>query len=101
MDITAKLATGGTEFLHVPLYARRIGITTTPTGVKMAIIPGTSSPAEEDWLDAEYIDGHVRLLIGPIGGATTLTPGDYYVWVAATAGVEAPVKQARGRLRVY
>lgn len=101
MDITAKLATGGTEYLHVPLYARRIGTPVTPTGVKMAILAGASSPAAEDWVDAEYIDGHVRILVGPVGGAITLAPGDYYVWATCTAGIETPVKQAPGRLRVY
>jgi len=101
MDVTTTIAAGSTEYLHVPFFARRAGIPATPTAVKMAIISGTTGPLEEDWHDAEYIDRNVRILVGPIGGAIVLTPGDYYVWATCTAGAETPVKQARGRVRIY
>ena len=101
MDVTARLAATSTEFVHVPVRARRAGTTMPLTGVKIAILAGADNPLPEEWWDAEYVDGAARLLIGPEGGAFTLERGEYYVWVRWAAGAETPVELAPGRLRIY
>jgi hypothetical protein len=73
-----------TEYLHVPVTAPA-GVDITGTPPRLAILPARDrdNPLPEDWLTGEWTSGPVaRLLIGPGGGAITLTPGDYRVWVS-------------------
>jgi hypothetical protein len=73
-----------TEFLHVPVTAPQ-GVDITGTPPKLAVLPVTnrSNPETGDWHTGDWADGtEARLLIGPDGGAVTLSRGDYRVWVS-------------------
>ncbi|MFE7510182.1 hypothetical protein ACFU8I_02975 [Streptomyces sp. NPDC057540] len=67
-----------------------------PTGfaVRVAVLPDGDRPESGDWHEAAWstIEGtpHASLLVGP-GGAVTLAPGVYRVWVEITAPPEKPV----------
>jgi hypothetical protein len=60
------------------------GVDVTGTPPKLAILPvhHRDNPAVDDWHTGEWGDGEARLLVGPDGGALTLTPGDYRVYVS-------------------
>jgi len=71
-----------TEYLHVTL--------TTPDDitnntVQLSFDNGTT------WHTAEHVAGGVRLLVGPAGGAVTLTPGLRAVVVKVTDAPEVPI----------
>lgn len=73
-----------TEYLHVPVTAPQ-GVDITGSPPKLAILPAhnRSNPTVGDWKTGAWTSGpEVQLLIGPDGGAVTLTPGDYRVWVS-------------------
>lgn len=69
-----------TEYIHVPVTTPA-GVDLTGSPVKIAVVAHTSAPSNAEWHTAEWSDGDARILIGPDGGALTLTPGDYRVWV--------------------
>jgi hypothetical protein len=72
-----------TEFLHVPVTAPA-GVDITGTPPKIAILASTTrtNPEAGDWKTGDWTDdSEARLLVGPDGGAITLDPGDYRVWV--------------------
>ncbi|MFD7705685.1 hypothetical protein [Streptomyces sp. NPDC059786] len=69
-----------TEFLHVPVTAPA-GVDLTGAPVRIAVVAHGDNPASSEWRTAEWADGAARLLIGPDGGALTLTRGTYRVWV--------------------
>ncbi|MEU9415173.1 hypothetical protein [Streptomyces sp. NPDC048272] len=82
-----------TEYVHVP-------VTVTPTvdltgePPRFAFLPATDrgSPEAGDWLDGEWDDGEARILVGP-DGETSLTRGDWYVWISIDPpGVEDIVR---------
>jgi hypothetical protein len=94
------LAATSTEYVKVPVAATVDGdpvtLTTPP---RMAFLTGTGNPASADWKAAAWHSGAARILVGPDGGALTLTPGTYWVWATWDAGTEAPVYRS-GRLHV-
>jgi hypothetical protein len=73
-----------TEYVHVPVTAPA-GVDITGTPPQLAILPSTNrnNPETGDWLTGDWADGtEARLLVGPDGGAITLDPGDYRVYVS-------------------
>jgi hypothetical protein len=86
-----------TEYLHVPVTAPA-GVDITGSPPKLAILPAynRNNPEGTDWKTGEWTSGpEARLLIGPDGGAVTLTPGDYRVWVSFDPpGLENIVRMA-------
>lgn len=88
-----------TEYVHVPVTPPT-GIDITGTPPKLAILPITNrnNPQTSDWHEGDWTNGTTaRLLIGPDGGATTLTPGDYRVYVSIDPpGPENIVRMAGG-----
>lgn len=98
-----EIAATSTEYLHIDVKAWIGGTEVTlSTPPKIAILPvgAASNPAAEDWLTGEWMTGWARLLLGPGGGAVTLTAGRYSVWITFAAGAETPVYRA-GELTVY
>lgn len=93
------IAAASTEFLHVNVTATIPG----PTPVappQFAFVSGPGNPEPESWLPGEWQGPWARLLLGPNGGAVTLDPGRYAVWVSFAVGAETPVRRA-GTLTVY
>ncbi|MFF1469135.1 hypothetical protein [Streptomyces mirabilis] len=95
-----------TAYVQVPV------ILTTPTGpgdpsvgtVTLAFLASTGKPQVSDWKSGSWqstaIGGWLaQCLIGPSGGALTLTPGMYYVWAKVVDGAETVIEQV-GTLEV-
>lgn len=91
-----------TEYLPVPISADG-----DPTGypVRMALLPIDTPalpeeprPDDGDWHTAAWTTVRgtpcAQLLVGPDGGAVTLTPGLWRPWVDIDAGTEHPVVPA-------
>jgi hypothetical protein len=78
-----RLAATSTEFVHVAVTPPA-GVDLTGTTPRLAFLPvhTRTNPAAEDYHDGEWVDGEALVLIGPDGGALTLTEGDYWVWIA-------------------
>lgn len=73
-----------TEYVHVPVTAPA-GVDVTGTPPKLAILPvaNRANPQAGDWKIGAWANGtEARLLVGPDGGALTLTAGDHRVWVS-------------------
>jgi hypothetical protein len=73
-----------TEYLHIPVTPPA-GVDITVSPPKLALLPAhiRTNPAAGDWKTGDWTSGpEARLLIGPDGGAITLTPGDYRVWLS-------------------
>lgn len=68
-----------TEYVHVPVTAPA-GTDLSGSPVKIAVVAHGDNPADTEWHTAEWADGVARLLVGPDGGAVTLTRGNYRVW---------------------
>jgi hypothetical protein len=85
-----------TEYLHIPVTAPA-GTDLSGAPVKIAIVAHADNPAGAEWKTAEWADGEARLLIGPDGGAITLTRGTYRVWIAIDPpGAENITRQSGG-----
>lgn len=69
-----------TEYVHVPVTAPT-GTDLAGSPVKVAIVAHGDNPSGDEWHTAEWADGRARLLVGPDGGALTLTRGTYRVWI--------------------
>ncbi|MET7429622.1 hypothetical protein ABZT16_11570 [Streptomyces flaveolus] len=69
-----------TEYLHVPVTAPP-GVDLAGSPVRIAVVAHGDNPGDDEWHTAEWVDGAARLLIGPDGGALTLTRGNYRVWI--------------------
>ncbi|MFR9796617.1 hypothetical protein ACL02U_12035 [Streptomyces sp. MS06] len=83
-----------TEYVHVPVTATD-GTDLSSTTVKIAVVAHRDNPSGSEWQTAEWAGGDARLLIGPDGGALTLTAGDYRVWITFDpAGAENIVRLA-------
>ena len=81
-----------TELLQLPVHAD-----TDPTGypVRIALLPPGDRPDTGDWHTATWTTigavPHAQLLIGPDGGALTLTAGYWRPWIDIDADPEHPV----------
>ncbi|KIZ16844.1 hypothetical protein [Streptomyces natalensis] len=84
-----------TEYLHITVTAPA-GVDLTATTPRIAILSmsNRNNPSTVDWHIGDWASPtEARLLIGPDGGALTLTPGDYHVWVSVDpAGSENIVR---------
>ncbi|MCM8552314.1 hypothetical protein [Streptomyces sp. STCH 565 A] len=69
-----------TEYLHVPVTAPA-GTDLAEAPVMIAVVAHGDNPSDDEWHTAEWVEGVARLLIGPDGGALTLTPRNYRVWI--------------------
>jgi hypothetical protein len=79
-----KLPATTTEYIHVAVTPPA-GVDVTGTPPKLAILPVTNrdNPVTGDWKTGAWASGpEAVLLVGPDGGALTLTKGDYRVYVA-------------------
>lgn len=87
-----------TEYVHVPVTAPA-GVDITGSPPKLAILPVTNraNPETGDWHTGDWDDTEARLLVGPDGGALTLTAGDYRVYVS----VDPPGSELIVRLAGY
>lgn len=98
-----EIAATSTEYVRVTATSKVAGSSITlASPPKFAFLPTstTSNPETADWLTGEWAAPQARILIGPAGGAVTLEPGEYRVWLSWAAGTEAPVYRA-GTLTVY
>ena len=94
-----ELPATSTEYVHADVTAPA-GVDITGTPPKLAILPVStrSNPAAGDWKTGDWTNGTTaRLLVGPDGGALTLTAGDYKVWVS----VDPPGSENIVRLSGY
>ncbi|MFC8065510.1 hypothetical protein [Streptomyces sp. NPDC057293] len=99
-----EIAATSTEYVRVTAKATVGGSPVSPSAPpQFAFQPtsATGNPAVEEWLTGEWVTPHARILIGPNGGVTTLEAGEYRVWLAWTAGAEAPVYRTPGTITVY
>jgi hypothetical protein len=106
--MVAVIAAGSLEYVRVQVAATASGAAVDPTSdtVSMAFLPSSAAPASGDWKSASWeTDATVtptvyraRCLVGP-GGAVTLTPGTYTVWVKIVDSPETPIKRC-GPLKV-
>lgn len=99
-----------TELVTVTITATPpVGDPVDPTGspIQIAILPDRQQPGESDWQDADWGSSigagqyTASLLVGPDGGAITLTPGNFTVWAQLTAPPEQPVIRCDPLLYVY
>lgn len=96
-----EIAATSTEYVHVNVVATIGGTAVTVASPpKLALLLTATNPEPADWLTAEWQGSWARLLIGPNGGAVTLEPGKYTLWISFAAGLETPVYRA-GSLTVY
>ncbi|MFF7329666.1 hypothetical protein [Streptomyces sp. NPDC008150] len=99
-----RLAATSTEYVRLTAVSKAAGSAISMSAPpKFAFLPadGDDNPEAGDWLTGEWSTPMARILIGPAGGATTLTAGDYAVWITWTAGAETPVYRSPGTLTVY
>ncbi|MGV3564213.1 MAG: hypothetical protein ACO1ON_13125 [Nocardioides sp.] len=78
------------EHIHVPVSVTSGGLPVAPT-VRIAVVDDCTgtTPGDDDWHDADWIDGGVRWLY--LGN---LPAGTYAVWVRITDAPEIPVRRA-------
>lgn len=96
-----EIAATSTEFIHVTAVAKVADASIpSPAPPKFAFLATTANPGVSDWLTGEWATPRARILVGPAGGAVTLTAGEYSVWISFTAGTETPVYRA-GTVTVY
>lgn len=84
------------EYVYVPL--RLSSGVLNPDAVEIALPAVGIEPSV--WYPATMVGDSARILVGPPGGATVLTAGEYTVWVRVTEPPETPIKHA-GRLVVF
>lgn len=81
-----------TEYLHIPVTAPD-GTDLTASPARIAVVAHGDNPDSDEWHTAEWADSQARILIGPDGGALTLTRGTYRVWINVDpAGAENIVR---------
>lgn len=104
--MTARLSAASLETVQVPVFAASGGVPVNPTSytVAMAFETGVTAPASGDWKagtwDVNDIGDYLAGCLVGTGGAATLAPGTYYVWVRITTLTETVVQPA-GELAVY
>jgi len=96
--MSARISATSLEYVRVPVQVKEGSVNVNPINdtVRMAFIPKKLvTPVAGDWKVATWeVDGltyYARCLVGP-GGAATLTPGKYYVWVKIVDNPEVPEK---------
>lgn len=96
------LAATSTEYLHVGVTATISGSpVAVPVPPKFAFLDTQNlSNPDTEWITGEWAGTVARILLGPNGGALTLEPGAYKVWISFAAGAETPVRRI-GTLNVY
>lgn len=88
-----------TEYIHIPVTPP-VGIDVTSSPPRLAILPVStrSNPTVSDWITGTWADGpEALLLVGPDGGAITLSVGDYRVYV----GIDPPGPEDIVRMAGY
>lgn len=97
-----------TQYVLVPVDFVVSGVEADPTAdtVQMAFVTPGSSPSVGDWKSATWetttgppASYAARCLVGPSGGATTLSAGTFSVFLKITDNPELPVLDA-GFVRV-
>jgi hypothetical protein len=88
-----------TEYLSVSVTASPVGVSVTGTAPQWAFLPATNRGNPETWLTGEWDSSTARILIGP-DGETTLTRGDWYVWVRLDPPNDELVVRRAGTLSV-
>ncbi|MET8080013.1 hypothetical protein [Streptomyces sp. NPDC005303] len=68
-----------TEYLHIPVTLPA-GVDSGATPVRVALVTHRNNPADDEWHDAAWSGGDVRILVGP-GTSLALAAGDYRVWI--------------------
>lgn len=98
-----EIAATSTEFVHVNVQITIQGVPVNAAlAPSLAFLPASSTdnPQPTDWLAGEWNGTQARILVGPSGGALTLDPGKYKLWIKFAAGLESPVYRA-GPITVY
>jgi hypothetical protein len=90
-----------TEFLHVPVVAPE-GVDITGSPPKLAILPvhNRNNPETGDWHTGDWDGTEARILVGPDGGAITLTAGDHRVYVSVDPPGSENIVRMAGYLSV-
>lgn len=91
-----------TEYVHITVTAPT-GVDVTSTPPKIAILPmsNRTNPGVADWHTGDWASAtEARLLVGPDGGALTLTTGDYRVWVSVDPPGSENIVRLSGYLNV-
>jgi len=100
--MSVQISSASKEYVRALVSSVLNGAAHDPTGdvVTMAFTPLSSGndTTGASWVAAswETVSGsyYARCLVGPGGGVTTLTAGDYSVWVKITDSPEVPIKKA-------
>lgn len=91
------------EYVSVTISTSPAGVVLTGTAPRFAFLPDTNraNPVTADWLTGEW-DGTTtaRILIGPTGGAATLSRGKWHVWLRIDPPNDELVVRLTGTLRV-
>lgn len=96
-----EIAATSTEYVRVTAVAKASGsVIALAAPPKFAFMLTSDNPQPADWLTGEWAASWARILVGPGGGAVTLAPGTYTVWLSFSASAEAPVYRT-GTLTVY
>ncbi|MBB1253061.1 hypothetical protein H3146_06715 [Streptomyces sp. OF3] len=98
-----RLAATSTEFVPVDVTGPD-DVDLASTTPRLAFLPQArqGNPEPDDWHVGVWHDGRILVLVGPEGGATTLAPGRYWVWVNVDPpGVEHVVTRAPRYLTIY
>ncbi len=92
-----------TEYIAVTVTTSPAGVGLTDNPPQFAFLPETSrgNPAPGGWLTGQW-DGAVtaRILVGPSGGTTALTRGDWHVWIKIDPPNDELVVRNTGTLHV-
>lgn len=75
-----------TEFVKSKIKAPAASLAAI-TNVRAAFLLHDGSPTDADWIDAELVDGRVRVNIGPTGDRA-LPAATYRMWAEITAPPE-------------
>ncbi len=103
-----EISTASLQHVQVVVSARAAGAAVVLSGdtVKMAFLAAGTAPQTSDWKTAQWDTDattnpatyRAQCLVGP-GGTTTLTAGDYVVWVQVNHSPELTALAA-GPMRV-
>ncbi|MBB5108307.1 hypothetical protein [Streptomyces spectabilis] len=95
------LAALSTEYVKITVVAKAGGASLNlGAPPEFAFLADGTTPDTGDWHTGEWLAPHARILIGPEGGETTLTEGDYRVWIKFAGGTETPIHRT-GTLTIY